>query len=74
MMASPFDDEQGSFYALVNSAGQYSLWPAFAAVPEGWQVAHGTGTRAGCLEYIAKTWADLRPRSLVDELNEVSAP
>lgn len=71
-MASPFDNEQGSFYVLVNSAAQYSLWPAFAAVPAGWEVAHGAGPRAACLDYIAKTWTDLRPRNLVGELNEVS--
>jgi MbtH protein len=71
-MASPFDNEQGSFFALVNSAGQYSLWPAFAAVPEGWAVAHGAGPRAACLEYIANTWTDLRPGSLTGEPNQVS--
>ncbi len=36
MAVSPFDDESGHFFALTNSAGQYSLWPLFAQVPAGW--------------------------------------
>ena len=35
MSTNPFDDPEGSFYALVNDEGQYSLWPAFAEVPAG---------------------------------------
>jgi uncharacterized protein YbdZ (MbtH family) len=27
-MANPFNDDQGTFPALVNDEGQYSLWPA----------------------------------------------
>ena len=65
-MTNPFDDSQGSFFALVNSDGQYSLWPAFAAVPAGWRVAHPEGTREECLAFIERTWTDLRPRSLVE--------
>ncbi|MEU9822366.1 MbtH family protein [Pseudonocardia alni] len=66
MSENPFDDETGTFYALVNDEGQYSLWPAFAAVPAGWQVAHGPADRAACLAHVEQHWTDLRPRSLVD--------
>jgi MbtH protein len=62
---NPFDDESGSFYALVNDEGQYSLWPEFAEVPAGWRVAHGPGTRAAAVEYVEATWTDMRPLSLV---------
>ena len=43
-MTNPFDDESGTFLVLVNHEGQYSLWPAFAEVPEGWEVVHGKDT------------------------------
>ncbi|MBW8714767.1 MAG: MbtH family protein [Variovorax paradoxus] len=38
-MSNPFDDKSASFLVLVNHEGQHSLWPAFIAVPAGWQVA-----------------------------------
>lgn len=72
-MTSPFDNEQESFYALVNADGQHSLWPEFARVPDGWAVAYGAGPRAQCLEYIEKTWKDLRPGSPDGARDEVSA-
>lgn len=72
MRASPFDDEDGMFYALVNSERQYSLWPAFAAVPDGWDVAHGGSggaRRESCLEFIEVNWTDMRPRSLQEVMD-----
>lgn len=62
MSENPFDDESGTFYALVNGAGQYSLWPAFAPVPEGWSVTFGPGERQPCLDHIGRVWTDPRPR------------
>ncbi len=66
MSTNPFDDESGTFYALVNDEGQHSLWPTFTDVPGGWTVAHGPAGRAECLEYVETHWTDLRPRSLVE--------
>jgi MbtH protein len=70
MSTNPFDDESGTFYALVNAEGQYSLWPTFVDVPAGWTVAHGPADRAACLEFVETTWTDLRPRSLVVQAGE----
>ncbi|MGW0769008.1 MbtH family protein [Streptomyces sp. NPDC002676] len=69
-MANPFDDQQARCLVLANSEGQHSLWPAFAAVPAGWSVAHGEAGREECLEYIERTWTDLRPRSLVTAVEQ----
>ncbi|MBE8524858.1 MbtH family protein [Amycolatopsis sp. H6(2020)] len=66
-MSNPFDDEDGRFLVLVNDEGQHSLWPSFAAVPSGWEIAHAEGTRQECLDYITETWVDMRPRSLVSK-------
>jgi len=65
MSTNPFDDEDGTFHALVNDEGQYSLWPTFVPVPDGWTVSHGPASRAQCLEHIEHNWTDMRPRSLV---------
>jgi MbtH protein len=64
-MPNPFDDKDQPYLALVNDEGQYSLWPAFAAVPAGWRVATGPDDRDACLSYISENWTDMRPKSLV---------
>lgn len=64
-MTNPFDDDNATFLVLVNDEGQHSLWPAFADVPAGWDVAHGESSRQESLEYVEKNWTDIRPKSLV---------
>lgn len=68
MSVNPFDDENGTFFVLVNDEEQHSLWPEFADIPAGWRVAYGKETRAACLEYIEQNWPDIRPKSLRDRL------
>lgn len=68
-MKNPFDDEAGTFYVLRNKESQYSLWPSFGEIPDGWSVCNGPGTRASCLEYVEQHWTDMRPSSLVEEMN-----
>jgi glycopeptidolipid biosynthesis protein len=65
---NPFDDENGSFFVLVNGEEQHSLWPAFSDVPAGWHVVYGEADRAACLEYIEQNWPDIRPKSLRERL------
>lgn len=73
MSTNPFDDENGTFYVLINDEGQYSLWPVFADVPGGWTVVHGPGDRQLCLDYIEENWTDMRPRSLVEQMERDQA-
>ena len=68
-MTNPFEDNDGTYLALVNDEGQYSLWPAFAEVPAGWAIAHPQDTREVCLNYINEHWTDMRPRSLIDAMD-----
>ncbi|WP_339218800.1 MbtH family protein [Paenibacillus sp. FSL W7-1332] len=63
-MTNPFEQVDGKFLVLVNHEGQYSLWPGFAAVPNGWTEAFGLSTREECAAFINENWVDLRPRSL----------
>ncbi len=65
-MANPFDSEGGEFLVLVNTEGQYSLWPSFREIPNGWCAAGKTGARQECLDWIEAHWTDMRPKSLVD--------
>jgi uncharacterized protein YbdZ (MbtH family) len=65
---NPFDDDNGSFFVLVNDEEQHSLWPSFADVPAGWRVVFGEADRSACLDYIEENWIDIRPRSLRERL------
>lgn len=73
MSTNPFDDESGEFYALVNDEGQYSLWPTFAEVPSGWTIVHGPGSRQAALDHVEANWTDMRPRSLVEQMERDAA-
>jgi glycopeptidolipid biosynthesis protein len=64
MSTNPFDDDNGTFFVLVNDEEQHSLWPTFSDVPAGWRVVYGEATRAECLDYAEQNWPDIRPKSL----------
>jgi MbtH protein len=74
MTTNPFDDDDGVYLVLVNPEGQHSLWPSFADVPDGWTVAHGEDTRAACLEFIEQNWTDMRPKSLIEDMERRDSP
>lgn len=63
-MTSCFDREDGIFRVLVNHEEQYSIWPDWKAIPGGWNDVGIRGDKKTCLEYIEKTWTDMRPLSL----------
>ncbi len=72
-MSNPFDDPQGRFLVLVNAEEQHSLWPSFAAVPEGWTAVFGSPDglpKDECLSYVQQNWTDLRPKSLRDAMGQ----
>lgn len=72
LSTNPFDDEDGTFYVLINGEEQYSLWPTFAAVPGGWRIVHGDDGQTGrqsCLDYVDEHWTDMRPKSLRDAMD-----
>ncbi|MFD7966805.1 MbtH family protein [Streptomyces zaomyceticus] len=73
MSSNPFEDPEGTYLVLVNDEGQYSLWPAFVEVPEGWSTALAATTRDVALEHINTHWTDMRPASLVREMEGADA-
>ncbi len=69
-MTNPFDDEESDFLVLVNQEGQYSLWPSHLDIPAGWTATGPRGRRQVCLDWIDQNWTDMRPASLVREMEE----
>ncbi len=67
-MTNPFEDENGVYHVLINGEEQYSLWPSFKEVPQGWRIVKKSDTRAACLEFINQNWTDMRPKSLIDRM------
>ncbi|MDQ0753019.1 MbtH protein [Streptomyces africanus] len=67
-MPNPFEDPDATYLVLVNDEGQHSLWPVFATVPDGWNTVFGEAGRQECLDYIEKNWTDMRPKSLIEAM------
>ena len=72
-MTNPFEDPDASYFVLTNDEGQHSLWPVFADIPEGWHVVFGETARQECLDYIEENWTDMRPKSLIAEMENATA-
>jgi MbtH protein len=64
-VSNPFEDEEALYRVLRNEEGQYSLWPATLAIPDGWAGVHDADSRAACVAYVEASWTDMRPLSLV---------
>ena len=73
MATNPFEDEDASYSVLINDEGQHSLWPVFADVPAGWKVIFGEDKRQSCLDFIEKNWTDMRPNSLIRQMEADAA-
>lgn len=56
------DRDDTEFTVVINDQEQYSLWPTFQPVPEGWREVGVRGDRATCLAHIQNVWTDLRPK------------
>lgn len=69
MSTNPFDDDNAAFVVVVNDEDQHSLWPTFADIPAGWRQVFGEASRAACLDFVERTWTDLRPKSLREAMD-----
>jgi MbtH protein len=59
------EEEDTSIYIVViNHEEQYSIWPEYKEIPNGWTAAGKSGTKQECLDYIKEVWTDMRPLSL----------
>ena len=55
------------FKVLVNSEGQYSIWPLAKSLPDGWNEVGFIGDKSACSSYINEHWLDMRPASLIQK-------
>ncbi|EJL05210.1 MULTISPECIES: MbtH family protein [Pseudomonas] len=72
-MTSVFDREDILFQVVVNHEEQYSIWPDYKAIPEGWRTVGKSGFKQECLAYIEEVWTDMRPLSLRKKMDEQAA-
>lgn len=68
MMSNPFEHNDQEYVILRNDEGQFSLWPSFKETPDGWTIVGPRGQRGECLTWIDRMWTDMRPLSLVREM------
>ncbi len=65
-----FDREDTVFTVVVNHEEQYSIWPEYKAIPQGWREAGKSGLKAECLAFIEQVWTDMRPLSLRQHMEQ----
>lgn len=65
-----FDSEDAVFKVVVNDEEQYSIWPDYKQIPNGWRAVGKTGNKQDCLAYIETVWTDMRPLSLRKAMDE----
>lgn len=57
-MTNPFEDTDARYHVLVNDEGQYSLWPVFVEVPQGWRAVLEDATRSDAVAWVEDNWDD----------------
>ena len=69
------ETDEGTYRVVVNHEEQYSIWPDYREIPEGWRDVGVSGSKDACLDHIEKVWTDMRPLSLRRRMEELgSAP
>jgi MbtH protein len=56
--------DERHYRVVANHEEQYSIWPEGKENASGWHDAGYQGTRSECLDYIERTWTDMRPLSI----------
>lgn len=59
-----WDSPDTRFLVVVNHEEQYSIWPDYKVLPDGWRALDKQGSKEECLVYIESVWTDMRPLSL----------
>jgi MbtH protein len=61
------------YTVVVNREEQYSIWPDYKEIPNGWRAVGKTGLKPECLAYINEVWTDMQPLSLRKQMAEAKA-
>jgi MbtH protein len=57
-------EERTKYLVVVNHEEQYSIWPDYKEIPNGWRAEGKSGSKKECLAYIGEVWTDMRPLSV----------
>lgn len=71
-MAWDNEEDTTIYHVVVNREEQYSIWPDYKEVPNGWRTVGKTGPKQECLDYIKEVWTDMRPLSLRRHMEEAA--
>jgi uncharacterized protein YbdZ (MbtH family) len=69
-LSDPGREDTTIYKVVMNHEDQYSIWPDYKDLPNGWTHAGHTGLKSDCLAYIKEVWTDMRPRSLRMKMEE----
>jgi MbtH protein len=67
------EDSSELYYVVKNTEEQYSIWPHYKKIPEGWEAVGEPKPKAECLAYIENIWTDMRPLSLRRQMEELAS-
>jgi MbtH protein len=71
-MAWGEEEDTTIYHVVVNHEEQYSIWPDYKEVPNGWRTVGKTGPKQACLDYIEEVWTDMRPLSLRKHMEQAA--
>ncbi len=67
-MSKQAGDDAMLYSVVISNEQQYSIWPAAKENAFGWVPVGKQGNKEECLAYIKEAWADMRPKSLRDQM------
>lgn len=62
------DNPNTEFIVVINHQEQYSIWPTYHPIPNGWQSVGVQGNKETCLAHIREHWTDMRPKRLKEAI------
>jgi MbtH protein len=72
-MSEKNTDSSAIYRVVVNHEEQFSIWPDFKSIPEGWRDVGFIGAKDACLEHIRGLWVDMRPLSLRRAMDDAAS-
>ncbi|MXS86018.1 MbtH family protein [Nitrosomonas sp. HPC101] len=67
------EEDTTIYHVAINHEEQYSIWPEYKEIPNGWHSAGKSGKKDDCLAYIEEVWTDMRPLSLRKQMAETES-
>lgn len=59
------------YFVVKNHEDQYSIWPYYKKIPDGWDSIGDPKVKEECLNFIEEVWVDMRPLSLRKQMEEM---